>query len=119
MALNGSWDIETGIGARYDSRDLSEYYDSEYTLTFTNTSVDDTFGVSLYIKTGAGETYYPSPWWTLFPGWDAKVSLDLSSDLVSNLDDVREIGFSLIAWVGSDFGYADAIHVKVERTVPE
>jgi hypothetical protein len=112
VALYGITEITVGIGARYDL-DLSSY--SDYFLTFTNTSVDDTFNVSLYLKTGAEETVYSSGWWTLLPSPfpnTAELSWDLSS--VANLDDVREIGFSLSGWMGNEFGMADSIRVKVE-----
>jgi len=84
---------------------------SEYVLSFTNTSPDDTFGVNLYLKTGPEETYYGSMWWTLVPGMSVEVSLDLSS--VENLDDIREIGFGLEAGIGDQFGQADHMRVLV------
>ncbi len=111
VALYGAWDIELGIGGPSPLSDLSGFTD--YFLTITNTSVDDTFSVNLYMKTGPNEDYYGSPWWTLFPGMTAEVSLNLISNVapVANLNDVRELGFGLEGWVGNEFGQADAIRV--------
>jgi hypothetical protein len=109
VALYGAWGIEIGIGGASPQSDVSAYTD--YFLTFTNTSADDIFSANLYIKTGADETYYGSNWVTLFPGMSWELTLGLSG--VSDLDDVREIGFGLSAWKGSAFGYADSIQVQV------
>jgi subtilisin family serine protease len=111
VTLYGAWGIEIGVGGAPPQADLSGY--SDYTLTFTNTSVDDSYNVNLYVKTGAGETYYGSGWSMMFPGRQKTLSLNLSS--IPDINDVREIGFGFGAWVGSAYGYADAIRVKVER----
>jgi len=115
IALYGVHEIELGIGERHQA-DWSAY--TNYSLTFTNTSVNDTFNVKLYLKTGAEETYYRSGSVPLLPGVFAQpyeMTWDLSG--VSNLDDVREIGFAVSAWMGGAFGMADEIRVKVEPTV--
>jgi serine protease len=110
VALYGAWGIDIWIGGPPPQPNLSAY--SHYSLTFTNTSVDDTFSANLYLKTGPDETYYGSYWVTLGPGMSWTLSFDLGG--VGNLDDVKEIGFGLTAWKGSAWGYADAILVEVE-----
>ncbi len=113
--LLGAWDVEVGVGGTPSQTDLSGY--SSYVLTFTNISAEDSFSVNVYVKTGPERTHQWSPWWTLLPGMSAEVTLDLTT--VSNVSDVREIGFGLEAWVGNQFGMADFIEVKVQRPVLE
>jgi len=105
IQLLGLMGIEIGIGAASPQADLSAYTD--YFLKFANTSDVDAYGVNLYVKTGPDEAYYGTGWTMLFPqpfSQPVEVEMDLSS--VLNLDDVREIGFGVKAWVGTDFGYA-------------
>jgi hypothetical protein len=112
VALAGFGSVSVGLGLELpeSSRDLSGYTD--YVLTLTNTSTDDFFTTNLYVKTGASLTTYKSRLVTLMPGM--KVDLTLKFSSVQNLNDVREVGFELKAYVGQGFGLADALLVKAE-----
>jgi hypothetical protein len=113
VSLYGAWGIEVGIGGASPVADLSSY--SQYVLTMTNTSAGDSYNASLYIKTGDDLTTYRSGWSMFFPGRSRELSLNLTGIPLADLTDVREIGFSLGVWVGSDYGYADGtIQIKVE-----
>ncbi len=112
VELGGFGAVSVGLGLELPEslRDLSAYTD--YVLTLTNTSTDDFFTTNLYIKTGAGLTTYRSRLVTLTPG--GKVDLTLKFTGVQNINDVRELGFDLKAYVGQGFGLADALLVKAE-----
>jgi len=115
MQLIGLKGIEIGVGGALPSHltDLSGY--TNYSMKFADTSDRDAYAVNLYVKTGPDETYYGTGWTMLFPqpfSQPVEVEMDLSS--VLNLDDMREIGFGVKAWVGTDFGYAfDHFQVSV------
>lgn len=111
VALGGFGQTKIRIGAASPVSDLSAY--NRYVLTFTNTSADDYYFTSLYIATGASETIYESIRYPLMPKGN---SIDMALDLtqVADLDDVKEIGFGLTAYIGQGFGLADAIQVTVE-----
>ncbi len=100
------------LGAPSPYFDLSGY--DSYFLSFTNTSPNDYYWVSVYIKTGPNDTIYESMLYPLMP--DGGNSIDMALDLtkVDNLNDVREIGFGLMAYIGQGFGLADVFNVKVE-----
>jgi hypothetical protein len=116
--------IEMGVGAA-TSLDFTGYTD--YYLTCTNTTPDDTVNVSLYLKTGTGldEKTYSTGWWTLLPppfGNTAEIALDLSP--VDNINDIREIGFAVNIWMGNETGMADdvrslLIELPGDNPVPE
>jgi hypothetical protein len=112
LALGAFGKVNIGLGFEVPEslRDLSEYTD--YVLTLTNESEDDFFTTDLYIKTGPSLTTYTSKVVTLMPG--SKVDLTLSFASVKNLNDVREIGFDLMVYIGQGFGLADALLVKAE-----
>lgn len=111
VALGGFGQTKIRIGAASPVSDLSGY--NQYVLTFINTSVDDYYFTSLYIVTGASQTVYESIWYPLMPKGN---SIDMALDLtqVADLDDVKEIGFGLTAYIGQGFGLADAIQVTVQ-----
>jgi len=106
----GARNISLGLELPDYLRDLSGYTD--YVLTLTNTSVDDFFTTNLYIKTGSSLTTYRSRLVTLMPGMKTDLTLRFAG--LQNLNDVREVGFDLRAYVGQGFGLADAILVKAE-----
>lgn len=110
VGLAGFGEVNVGLGAPSPVADLSAY--NKYLLTFTNTSTDDFFSTNLYIKTGEGLTMHESGWATLMPGMSIDMAMNLTG--VSDLDDVREIGFGLKAYLGQGFGLADGIQVKAE-----
>lgn len=122
MQPYGITEIEMGVGAA-TSLDFTGYTD--YYLTCTNTTPDDTVNVSLYLKTGPDEKKWTTGWWTLLPapyGTTTEVALDLTS--VDNVDDIREIGFAVNVWMGNEFGMADdvrslLIEVPDDNPVPE
>jgi hypothetical protein len=109
VALGGFGQTTARFGAASPVSDMSAY--SRYVLSFTNVSADDHYFTSLYIVTG--QTVYESIWYPLMPNGN---SIDMALDLtqVDNLNDVKEIGFGLMAYIGQGFGLADAIKVRVE-----
>jgi hypothetical protein len=110
--------VTLGLGQASEQPDLTAY--SAYRMSFTNLSTweeDDSYNVNLYIKTGENETLYESGWSKLSPGKTKQLTLGLTS--IPDLDDVTEIGFGLLAWSGTGWGYADRILLKIEPTVPE
>jgi hypothetical protein len=111
VAFGGFGETTIRLGAASPVTDLSAY--NRYVLTFSNTSLDDFYFTSLYIKTGEDQTVYQSIWYPLMPKGN---SIDMALDLtkVANLNDVREIGFGLMAYIGQGFGLADAIKVEVK-----
>ena len=111
VALGGFGHTKIRIGAASPISDLSPY--NHYVLTFINTSADDYYFTGLYVVTGASETVYESIWYPLMPkGNSVDMALDLTQ--VADLNDVKEIGFGLTAYIGQGFGLADAIQVTVE-----
>lgn len=111
VALGGFGEININIGAAAPVTILTAY--QGYILSFTNTSADDFYNVMVYVKTGEGATIYPSGYLALMPGNSADWRLDLTT--IPNLNDVREIGFGMKAYVGQGFGLADAMRVKVKQ----
>jgi serine protease len=111
FALGGFGETDINIGATSSATNLAAY--ETYTLTFTNTSVDDFYNIMVYVKTGAGETIYQSGYLALMPGNSADWHLDLTG--IPNLNDVREIGFGLKAYIGQGFGLADEMRVRVKQ----
>lgn len=111
FALGGFGETNINIGGTSPATNLATY--ETYTLTFTNTSVDDFYNIMVYVKTGAGETIYQSGYLALMPGNGADWHLNLAG--IPDLDDVREIGFGLKAYIGQGFGLADEMRVKVKQ----
>ncbi|MDP2899061.1 MAG: S8 family peptidase [bacterium] len=111
FALGGFGETDINIGAASPATNLAAY--ETYTLTFTNTSVNDFYNIMVYVKTGAGETIYQSGYLALMPGNSADWHLNLTG--IPNLNDVREIGFGLKAYIGQGFGLADEMRIKVKQ----
>ena len=79
---------------------------SEYQLVFHNLD-DDDWLTSLYMITGPSNTLYTTSWLTLSPDEWATAKLDLAG--VSNLDQVKSIGFNIgTAWDGTRYHYNQA-----------
>ncbi|MDP2898084.1 MAG: PEP-CTERM sorting domain-containing protein [bacterium] len=115
VGIGGFGETKVRLGAPSPYSDLSGY--DSYFLSFTNTSANDFYFTSLYIKTGPNDVIYESMWYPLMPGNRVDMSLDLT--LVANLSvpdltDVREMGFGLFAYIGQGYGLADVFNVKVE-----
>jgi len=115
IVVVGFGKVEVHVGAPPSQADLSGY--SSYALIITNTSTDDFFTTCAYVKTGQGMAFSRSRIVTLMPGASTDLSVDLTS--VTNVNDVREIGFTVSVYVGQGFGLADAVLVKAQRKLPD
>lgn len=112
VGIGGFGQTRVRLGTPSPHSDLSGY--DFYSLSFTNTGPNDHYFVSVYIKTGLGNTLYESRLEPLMPGNSVKMSLDLSTAPTgSDLTDVREMGFGLFAYIGQGFGLADEFKLNV------
>ncbi len=115
VELAGFGAVVINLGSVPSQTDLSGY--SSYALTITNTSTDDFFTTSVYVRTGPNMAFSESRIVTLMPGASVNLSLDLTS--VPNRNDVREVGFTVTVFVGQGFGLADNVLVKAQRRLPQ